>query len=160
MKYMKREQGFTLIELLVVIAILGILAAVVIPAVAGFIGEGEEESAKTEMHNVNTAVTALMADPDRPCSKINELPGNSGTYCDGTATSPCTNSMAALAALGAGETKYGINAGSTVADYMESDTTNWFYCTTIKGRVSGFLMANDDPATNCDATDVNNIIEN
>ena len=46
----------------VVVAILGVLAAVIVPNVAKFIGEGTVESANTEAHNVQTAVTAYMAD--------------------------------------------------------------------------------------------------
>lgn len=55
------QKGFTLIELLVIIAILGILGAVVIPKVTVFSQSGHEKAAKTELHNVRTAVTAMMA---------------------------------------------------------------------------------------------------
>jgi len=64
--FMKRmhggQKGFTLIELLVVIAILGVIAAVVALNVAGFFGRGTLQAANTELHQVQTAVIAAMAD--------------------------------------------------------------------------------------------------
>jgi general secretion pathway protein G len=55
------EKGFTLIELLVVVGILGILAGVVTLNLGGFIGTGQSQAASTELHNVQTAVTAYQA---------------------------------------------------------------------------------------------------
>jgi len=65
-RFLKRihqgNKGFTLIELLIVIAILGVLAAVIVPNVTGFIGRGEEEAARAELATVQAAMDMAMVD--------------------------------------------------------------------------------------------------
>ena len=74
------QGGFTLIELLVVIVILGVIAAVVVLNVGGFMGRGTEEAANTEAHQVQTAVIAYMAD--------NNLTDFDGTITPSSALGP------------------------------------------------------------------------
>jgi type IV pilus assembly protein PilA len=61
-KFRYGEKGFTLIELLVVVAILGILAAVVVPNIGKFLGKGKAETYQAELHNIQTAVMAMLVD--------------------------------------------------------------------------------------------------
>ena len=98
-KGMHRGQGgFTLIELLIVIAILGIVAAVVALNIGGFFGQGKEQAANTEAHQVQTAVIAYMAE-------------NSQSDFDGT-VGPATST---------GAEAYLMNPGQLQADYTVVD---------------------------------------
>ena len=85
------QKGFTLIELLIVVAILGVLAAVVIPNVGRFIGQGETEAKDTEFTNIQSAVHSMMVDNElatlpNPVSNIANRTKDMGNFPD---TSTC-----------------------------------------------------------------------
>jgi len=96
------ENGFTLIELLVVIVILGIVAAIVALNIAGFLGQGTEEAANTEAHQVQTAVIAYLA-----------AGGNTTSGMVG----PLTNMPAGYNSSQESVHKYLLNPGLLQADY-------------------------------------------
>ncbi|MBI2856919.1 MAG: prepilin-type N-terminal cleavage/methylation domain-containing protein [Chloroflexi bacterium] len=56
------SRGFTLIELIIVLAVLGILAAIVVPNVAGYIEQGKQRSLVADQRILQASVDAWRTD--------------------------------------------------------------------------------------------------
>lgn len=65
MKKRRRSGGFTLIELLLVVVIIGILAAIVVPKLAGRSRDAQDAAAKADMKNIGTALDMFEVDLGR-----------------------------------------------------------------------------------------------
>lgn len=60
-KNLKNKKGFTLIELIVVIVIIGILAAIIVPRLAGFTSSADKSAAEADARTILTAASAYYA---------------------------------------------------------------------------------------------------
>lgn len=112
------QKGFTLIELLVVIAILGVIAVVVVLNVGSFIGSGAMQAANVEAHQVQTAITAFMAES----AYAGNVSGTVGPTSNIPAGEPAT----------AGVQKYLVNPGQLQAVY-----------TIVDGSITGAVTVAD-----------------
>ncbi|MBN2240834.1 MAG: type II secretion system protein [Dehalococcoidales bacterium] len=118
------EKGFTLIELLIVIAILGVLAAVVVPNIGRFIGEGDQEAMDAELKNVQAAVQELMIEEQITTLSIQGL-------STANTTENRTNDMTVFPSTADSYSLYGSSSGN----YLKSDTTSYFYYVDFRGTV-------------------------
>ena len=78
MSYRKiqRQQGFSLMELLIVMVILGMLAAIVGPALWGKLGDSQRKAAATQISNIEVALDSYRLDMFKYPTSLDELAKN------------------------------------------------------------------------------------
>lgn len=82
-KLRKNDKGFTLVELIVVLVILALLAAILVPALLGYIDKAKKEKNYQAAQEVHTAVQALATEsygkgntaPTMTLAEIKDLAG-------------------------------------------------------------------------------------
>ena len=107
-----RQQGMTLIELLVVISIIGVLASLILPALAGAKKKARETQARKDMSDIKGAISVYQSDYNRLPASTSANVNFGGVQIDFT--------------YGSSGTGYGTNvnscpAGSLPASYQASN---------------------------------------
>lgn len=76
------KKGFTLIELIVVIAIIGVLAAILVPAMLGYVKKSKIQSANSAASTILKAVNSALTEMDEVDLAIpaNDYNLNGGTF--------------------------------------------------------------------------------
>jgi len=148
------RKRFTLIELSIVIATLCVLTAMVVPNMNRFFGSGEDDSRRTEKHNVQLAVGMMMTENrlDAIPNPVDMIPTNDMTvFPDATSVAGSVDKLVdpegyayadtdANGHVLSGHDITGSDAGDpnpeqTDVNYMPTHDTQYFYTVDADGTV-------------------------
>lgn len=125
----ENNKGFTLVELIVVIVILAILAAILIPALLGWIDKAKEEQYALEARNVYLATQAQISE----------------AYAAGTVAGSITydkSEIGTLADVEVKDIKVTLNPAGTGKEAYEINSMQVIFVSSNSTKVKGILQPN------------------
>lgn len=164
----RRNKGFTLIELIIVLAVLGVLAAIVVPNVSGFLEQGKQRAFDSDEKILQASVDAWRTDfANRAGNSWPTVGGVTGTPSIGSGGSGVfgsgtggINSIINIASLNTGNFirgtdavksfRYGTVTGAAGATNSPIGSYYWFVNST--GEVTGWYDANSNNAVDSGET--------
>ncbi|MBI2958425.1 MAG: prepilin-type N-terminal cleavage/methylation domain-containing protein [Chloroflexi bacterium] len=157
LKMLRHSRGFTLIELIIVLAVLGILAAIVVPNVAGYIEQGKQRSLTADQRILQASVDAWRTDvANRVGNAWPTVGGVKGTPASGTggtfSGTGGTNSIIKVSDLTSGNFLKGtdvvksfkFNATTGTTGATNSPVGSYYWYVDSSGVVTAWYDANDD----------------
>ena len=128
------KKGFTLIELIVVIAIIGVLAAILVPAMLGYVKKSKVSGANSAANTLQKAINTALVEIDEETEEAATI-----TYISDSSTSNTVDIGAVNASLITGSATY-----KKINNYMDKLDKMEFYakcdgavCVGVASRVRG-----------------------